>query len=567
MNSSKKEKALFRILLNRSLDGEATLQEIQQMNSLFSTYSDIKEYYLTLMRMQSMLHEVQIERAPSLSENTILDEQFWANMAEYEKTAPEIKVSQEQHQRELIQKIVYPQQEKRKFSKFSISFLIMNVAALLFVILYVKLLPFNSRPAIAKLTRTVNAQWQDASGQITPGCDLYAGPVKLLRGLAEVRFDNGAKLIMEGPAEVELESLEQIYLGSGSIVVNVSASEVDHFAVRSDNCSIVDYGTEFGASVSADGQVRVDVFEGSVSLRDSFNPLSFNKSLLLEKGERGEVNRGGQLTKTTFYTSRFVREDEFDINIIAVNNSYYRWKAYNYQLHKDPDLVAHYTFEINRDRSDALINSAPATRNHLDGILSGSSSELLPEDHRPEWSKGRWPNKTALSFKSNNDSMVVIPANDALQLTGSITLCAWVNFSGENAGGAIIDCREEYNINFHLYLHREENMEVMEFRRYSATKLEDQSWAVDFNIPKKTWCMVSVTHDNHVIRYYLDGNLIGEVPHEYQAPQAAHGELIIGNALFPWASPFKNEIGEIVILKRAMTLDEIHQMYLAGRSR
>ena len=163
--------------------------------------------------------------------------------------------------------------------------------------------------------------------------------------------------------------------------------------------------------------------------------------------------------------------------------------------------------------------------------------------------------------------MVVVPSNEALQITGPITLSAWVKLSGENKGGAIIDCREEFKINYHLYLHMKSNTETMEFRRYQATEMEDQNWSVDLNVPKNTWCMVSVTHDNEVIRYYLNGELVGMVPYQFQASQAVNGDLIIGNALFPWASPFKNDIGEVVILKRAMSLDEIRQMYLAGRSR
>ena len=508
----------------------------------------------------------QIQDEYEALDDTGFDQAIWTAMAEYEETAPLVKAASERSAKEPV-KIVKVEGSQRVINKFSLYSAILSVAALFFVLLYIKLTPVNTRPAIGKLTRSVNAQWQDASGQIAQGCELYPGPVKLLSGLAEVDLDNGVKIIIEGPAAVEFESLEQFYLSLGNVVVNVSGSESKQFAIRLNNCSIVDYGTEFGASVSRDGQVRVDVFEGMVSLRDSFNPLKFNESLLLKKGERGEVSRDGQLSKAKYETSSFIRKDEFDINTIAPRNSYYRWKAYNYKLHRDPALVAHYTFEQDNDKPNTLINSAPLTTGLMNGVLGGASSvESAFGNNRPEWIVGRWPNKTALSFSENRDSKVVIPSAEALQLTGPITLCAWINFSGENTGGAIIDCRDGYKINYHLYLHKDSNVETMELRRYYGTTLDNRNWSVDFEIPKNTWCMVSATHDSKVVRYYLNGDLVGTVPYEYQPPQPVRGDLVIGNALFPWASPFKNEIGEIAILKRAMSSNEIREMYAAGRS-
>ena len=550
----------------RLTEGSITEAEFAQLEKLLISDPAARKHYYELIYTGFALSNT--DGILGMEDLLSFDMDLWEEMAEKERTAPTADISLHKPVPEFVPDFNM-QKPQRPINKFSLYSAIASAAALIFVILYAQLAPVNTTQVIGELTRTVNAHWQNASGQIVQGCDLYPGPVKLLSGLAEVRFETGVKMIIEGPAEVEFESLEQVYLGSGNIVVNVSGTtESKKFTVCTDSCSVVDYGTEFGASVKSNGQVMVDVFEGLVSLRDSINPLSFDKSVLLEKGDRGQVARDGRLTKTEFKVSEFVRDDELDINALAQNNSYYRWKAYNYDLHRDPDLVAHFTFEKENAHPDRLINSALTTSSSFNGMLGGTtvSQGASVKSRSPEWIQGRWTNKTALAFKENSDSAVVVPATEQLQITGPITLSAWVKISGQNRGGALIDCRDEFKINYHMYLEKNGNGDVIEFRRYSGKTLQNQNWSVDCVIPKNKWSMVSATHDNKNICYYLNGELIGKVPHEYKSSEAVSGDLLIGRAVFPWSSTFKNDVGEIVILKRAMSSDEIKQMYLAGSS-
>ena len=548
------------------IDESISEEEFASLQDILIRDPVARKHYYELIHVSNALKNT--DGILGMEDLLSFDMDLWKEMAEQERTAPTADVVIKKPTQEPVRKFE-AEKPRRVINKFSLYSSLISAAALIFVIIYAQVAPVNTSPALGRLTRTVNANWQDASGQIVQGCELYAGPVKLLSGLAEVRYENGVKMIIEGPAEVGFESLEQIYLGSGKVVVNISESLEDKkFSVRTDSCSVVDYGTVFGTFVQNDGQVKVDVFEGSVSLRDSFNPLSYNESLLLKKGDSGQVSNDGSLSKTNFKVSDFVREDELDINTLAQKNPYYRWKAYNYKLQRDSDLVAHFTFEKENANPNTLINSAPTTTNSINGFLGGAtSSKTQITGNAPEWIAGRWPNKTALAFREGSDSMVVVPAAAPLQITGPITLSAWVKFSGENRGGALIDCRNEFNINYHLHIESESGIQKMEFRRYYGEKIEDQNWSVDFNVPKNTWCMISATHDNKNICYYLNGDLIGKVPHEYESPEVSSGDLIIGRAVFPWSSTFKNDIGEIAILKRAMSSDEIKEMYQAGCSK
>ena len=60
MNSSEKEKAIFRNLFVKSVDGQITQEEVQQFNALLSAYPDLEDYYIQCVRLQVGLREIRI---------------------------------------------------------------------------------------------------------------------------------------------------------------------------------------------------------------------------------------------------------------------------------------------------------------------------------------------------------------------------------------------------------------------------------------------------------------------------------------------------------------------------
>jgi FecR protein len=113
----------------------------------------------------------------------------------------------------------------------------------------------------------INAQdclWA-ADDADTPGRDMKVGKVlRLERGLAEVEFDRGARVILKGPAALELLSDNEARLLSGSLTAKVPV-QAQGFTVRSPQGTIVDLGTEFGVSVDGPGATSVRVFSGALT--------------------------------------------------------------------------------------------------------------------------------------------------------------------------------------------------------------------------------------------------------------------------------------------------------------
>jgi hypothetical protein len=112
----------------------------------------------------------------------------------------------------------------------------------------------------------VNAQdclW--AGGEsATPGRDMRAGKtLRLERGLAEIEFDRGARLILQGPAALELVSGNAARLLRGTMTVHVPP-RARGFTIESPQGKVIDLGTEFGLAVDGRGATTVRVFEGTV---------------------------------------------------------------------------------------------------------------------------------------------------------------------------------------------------------------------------------------------------------------------------------------------------------------
>ena len=129
------------------------------------------------------------------------------------------------------------------------------------------------RPAARGPSPTRNVAWlinaQDciwaADDADTPGRNMRVGKVlRLERGLAEVEFDRGARVILKGPAALELLSDNEARLHSGSLTAKVPGP-AHGFTVRSPQGTIVDLGTEFGVSVDGPGATSVRVFSGALT--------------------------------------------------------------------------------------------------------------------------------------------------------------------------------------------------------------------------------------------------------------------------------------------------------------
>ena len=129
---------------------------------------------------------------------------------------------------------------------------------------------------VAHVTGLHKARWPAVENQVFRDAELMSGEtLEIASGLVKVRFVDGARATIEGPASLVLESSLSAELRRGVVTVRLSGDS-GPFIVRTKNADIHDLGTEFGVAVSASGDGSVTVFDGSVEVRSprgEFKPL------------------------------------------------------------------------------------------------------------------------------------------------------------------------------------------------------------------------------------------------------------------------------------------------------
>jgi hypothetical protein len=562
---STNEKLLYtmRYLISKSLDGAITEEEIRRLDRLIIENSQARAYYVEYLQIHTHLRKL-MQQNPELKygeETRILDAQLWEQLARHEQTAEMIAVERLRPVSEEPAKPTVSVPLKPKVHTFSLYAAIGSAAAFILLLAYVHLRPMIFRPVAVVMDQIQDAVLlQSSIPCVDP--ELYPGSYTLARGLVELAFVDGGKVIVEAPSEFVIENASKIYLLKGQLSALIENTRVP-FIVRTLNSKVVDLGTEFGVRANADGTMEAHVFQGKVRL-ESQEHLR-RPALLLESGQAARADSAGVTTQTEADPLRFVRHQEFTVKKQAAKGSAYcRWQELVYQIHRDPALAAHYTFEQDIRRSDQLKNQAPTARGQLNGILEGQES-------RPQWVPGRWPEKTALFFDRSAVQRVRIPADWRLCTTGPITLGAWIKLEEAPAdfisgmyGGIILSNGKEDNYNYHFSYGLYYENHMMIYMRAQGYDFHTKGPDLDLTIDQ--WHFLSVTHDNQQVCFYVDGKPMKTAKKSF-AGAPVFADLLIGG-MESWEQPkyrFHGLIDEVMIFNRILSDAEIQALYESGK--
>jgi hypothetical protein len=420
---------------------------------------------------------------------------------------------------------------------------------------------------VATLGASMDAEWE--GGKIlVPGSAIPAGPLQLKRGLAEVEYPHGATVILQAPVRCVFESSYRLKLQSGRISALVPSEGIG-FTVQTPEAMLVDLGTEFGVNSEREGATDVHVFRGQVALGDRLDKSKGSRLLNQGTAKRVEAGRG-EPQDIPANDLAFVRQQEFEARIKAKQNSpYHRWLTYSYGLRREPALVLYYTFDNQADQPERVLNRAGATAGKLDGALDATNLAA-------RWvSEGRCPEQRALRFAADNPSWVRVPHSNELNITQALTLAAWVRPATALLGDTAVilskSARDSGSSpNFELGLRRHEdsrgNTLCSVYLQCGSRLVESEGVLV---APGK-WTFVAATSSRDATVVYVNGKPAVKGDGGELVPN--NGDLLVGasvsHSLAQNASPtqpFEGLISELVLVRRAMTADEIMEMYMAGR--
>jgi len=265
--------------------------------------------------------------------------------------------------------------------------------------------------SVAVLSRGVNMAWDETVGVPAVNSPLPPGVLRLQSGVAEIEFFQGARLCVEGPAEIRLISAGEAFCRYGRFSAHVPP-QARGFRINTPKGDIVDLGTDFGLDLNATSP-EVHVFKGEVELHQPPTPTR-----RLTTGTAAGLDQPGANRMLAANAAAFTFSHDLDAQVSASRReAFEQWEESNARRNSDRDLQLHLDFQ-DQQGSRSVRNAAE----HGDAIAAGTIVGC-------NWTEGRWPGKGALQFHSVSDRV-------RLNLPGEypqFTLAAWVQLHSLNA--------------------------------------------------------------------------------------------------------------------------------------
>ncbi len=413
---------------------------------------------------------------------------------------------------------------------------------------------------VAMVTRLVDVTWDQGQSTFEVGDALPAGRLAIKTGFAQVEFFCGATLIIEGPADLEIQSETLARVRSGRLRAQVPPA-ARGFSLELDDMKVVDLGTEFGLSVSAEG-ANVQVFDGEVEL----HPAEKTKQVL-KAGQALVRTPQGDFEKTAVTPERY-------LNIAALESRaegqrtarYEQWKSWSEKLRADPRLIAYYAFDQNSGWERRLKCDIQPINSELDGAIVGAKSV-----------SGRWKFKRALEFKQPGDRVrVQIPGEYR-----SLTFACWVKIDSLDRWYNSLFLTDNYNQgepHWQILDSGQIYFSVRPDKRGTKGTPDRKVLSPPFWKPSLSgkWLHLATTYDVDSSRttHYLNGNVLHSeiIPESQLVKTTRIGAATIGN----WSESTQPDadfairnlngcIDEIAIFAAALKAEEIKEMFENGK--
>ncbi len=159
----------------------------------------------------------------------------------------------------------------------------------------------------ARLEHSNNLVWDQGSlERVRDDGWLANGLLKITGGEANITLNSGATILVEGPAQLSIESGNRVFLKSGRLTANVPPP-ASGFTVNTPRLNAVDIGTRFGVSVEPNGDSEIHVMQGEVEASRS-SGLSSVISLVEGMAVRADERTRTELQAIDYGGDRFFQD-------------------------------------------------------------------------------------------------------------------------------------------------------------------------------------------------------------------------------------------------------------------
>ena len=416
-------------------------------------------------------------------------------------------------------------------------------------------LPGTTSKAVSMLDRAVEATWGATSRKPQVGDPLEPGQFQLDSGMVQVVFYNGARVVVEGPAEFGLVSSGELSIQTGRMTAEIAPQAIG-FRVMTPQARVTDLGTAFGMDVTKDA-TELHVFEGNVEL----DPLNGEGARILEEGTAASVEASGRPRSIIIDAWRFASLFELQQRFVAAEASRYeRWRTLGERLNDDPSLLLRLSFEDGTKSDWRLKNACTRRTSVKDGTVVGC-----------QWTNGRWPGKQALDFQKVNDRVrLSVPGE-----FDSLTLSMWVRVRGLDRRINSLFMSDGFVSGTIHWSIRNDGVLGLTLIGPGRRNYEIAATPSVLTVDQLgEWIHLAVVVDGPEKRIiqYVNGVVVGNHPHRIEPPFTV-GQAELGNwnaESFPGNDPFlirnfNGAIDEFCLFRRAFTEAEIQTLYTDGQ--
>jgi Concanavalin A-like lectin/glucanases superfamily len=419
---------------------------------------------------------------------------------------------------------------------------------------------------VARLTGSTECKWVAAGDAVQLGARLRKGQhLELDKGFAEITFDCGAQVVLQGPASLDVNSAWSATLNRGTLKASLPP-EAMGFSIANPTVEVVDLGTEFTMFTDTSSAVTdVMVLKGEVEAAPRSQRADVQPIVLREKESRRFAASG---VSTVHHADKSFDE----LTNIVMTDRYV-----------EPAGFAHWSFD-QFDADSFKVSSSGLAADAADAQLtSASPGPLAPLHVRGRWNgalrfDGRMYAKAAypgIAENSPHTVMFWVKVPKDAPLSNAYSMVGW-GVNNQQLGSHPIHI---------VWNRRAEDGPVGVLRTdygggyaLGTTSLRDGKWhhvAVVF-MPRR-----NDAGEPMEVKEYVDGRLEGEgKPSQRgsevfaysgeQNPATAAGTLWLGcrsssRGQEPRADRFTGDIDELFIADRALEPQEIVRVYASNR--
>ncbi|MDA7881970.1 hypothetical protein N9A94_06655 [Akkermansiaceae bacterium] len=395
--------------------------------------------------------------------------------------------------------------------------------------------PTAKAPWLATLSSSHEAMWESPE---SISANFQEGRIKLLSGIAELEFQNGAQFVLEGPCELELIDEDSIELVSGKLWGHCPPDAHGFEVLAPGGNRIVDLGTEFGVGVDPKGSVDVHVFDGEVEV--------FSQS------QEKQALKGGSAIQILPGEKPLSLAADFNHFTDSSKLQHELYRRHHASLLKRDDLLLYYDFASLTENSASL----------LDLGTSGSQGEVsgaLPV-------MGRMAGKNALLFEKKSDAVEI--DLEHLSLGDGFTLAMWIkptNFSKSHMTLFSSNGFDPGRIHFQIHDDGRLMTSIAETARFASPRE---------TIKTNTWQLVAVRWDfkNQTARLYVNGQPLRSIKSTFAKTDADASISFAKCQIGAWAQPtyghnrsFVGRIDEVMLFSGLLSDAEMARVFEESR--